>query len=201
MHLKVSVFLFYVWQCKENVLLVTQSYKNIHYFEIQNSYHRSVVWIPFFSQIFLLCGKENRDCTDISPAHSVLSRGMSTWKLPCKGRAGEGGRVTQVTCLHLMMSFMPGWLKSLRKSCFKGHHHWFLSAAAVEVNELVLSWFLPINIDVEKLSLTPARVRTGQHSWKSHLLHCSLLLQKEKKRQWLCMMYYEGWNTATSKSA
>lgn len=41
MYLKVLIFLFYVWQCKENVLLATQSYKNINYFEIQNSCHRS----------------------------------------------------------------------------------------------------------------------------------------------------------------
>lgn len=38
-----------------------------------------------------------------------------------------------------------------------------------------------------------------RHSWKSLLLHCSLLLHKN--RQWLyCMMYYEGWTTGTWKS-
>lgn len=129
----------------------------------------SLFWdTKFMPPLFLFsCSvgrKKNRDCTHrflMSLAHLVPSRGMSTWKLPCKGRAVQGGRVAQVTCLLLIMSFMPNWLRSPRKSCSKGHHHWFLSAAA-EVNELVLSWFLPINIDVEKKTLIDSSVSEGR---------------------------------------
>jgi len=38
MYLKVLIFLFYMWQCRENVLLVIWSYKNIHYCEIYKIY-------------------------------------------------------------------------------------------------------------------------------------------------------------------
>lgn len=133
-------------QCKENVLLVTQSYKNIHYFEIQNSYHHSFSFPA-------LCEEKQRLHSQTSHKPCTLSsqQGNEHLKTSLQRQCSVvAGRVTQVTCLPLIMSFMPGWLKSLRKSCFKGHHHWFLSAAA-EVNELVLSWFLPTNIDVKTL--------------------------------------------------